>query len=426
MLSCSIDTLIKGTVSERFFSPLATLWPKVTEQRKCSAFSDWEFIVLGISRVLSQAQSGRDFLQSYADGGGKDVAVSLFFETLRSERRLDVCAQANHLLLAEVSRCTKDPFNAFKEFNDYDLYAGDGHSIKASAHDPVIGNDKRAVSNFYILNLRSRALQHFELALTDAAAARKGEHDMHAIKRRGLDSLRFGAPKGRKVMIVWDRAGIDFRHWHKAKESGVYFVSREKDNMALEVVGKLAFDKSNPCNDGVRSDELVATSTGVTVRRVIYWDVVTETEFVYLSSNLKIPPGMLALLYKRRWDIEKVFDETENRFQESQAWAKSATAKRIQAQMICLTHNLCLIMEEVLSIEEQVRNEPELERRKTRTESLAKKLAAKGLKLPFVYWAIDRLTQRGVKLIRWIRTHLNRAQDWKRAVDGLRRAYATW
>lgn len=42
----------------------------------------------------------------------------------------------------------------------------------------------------------------------------------------------------------------------------------------------------------------------------------------------------MGLLYKRRWDIEKVFDETENRFQENEAWASSATAKRIQGQLI--------------------------------------------------------------------------------------------
>ena len=132
------------------------------------------------------------------------------------------------------------------------------------------------------------------------------------------------------------------------------------------------------------------------------------------------------MLYKRRWDIEKVFDETENRYEESQAWAGSATAKRIQAQMICVTHNLCLLMEELLAKSEGLRNEPEIKRREARTEQMKQKLAAKGVQLPFVYWAIDRLTQRGAKLIRWIRTHLHHAYEWERAIEGLRRTYATY
>jgi len=120
---------------------------------------------------------------------------------------------------------------------------------------------------------------------------RKGEHDMHAIKRRGLAALRFGAKKRRQVMIVWDKAGIDFGLWSKAKESGVYFLSREKDNMTLETIRHLPFDKDCEYNDGVVSDETVLTNQGVILRRVVYYDIVGGAEYIYLSSNLKLPPG---------------------------------------------------------------------------------------------------------------------------------------
>jgi hypothetical protein len=176
---------------------------------------------------------------------------------------------------------------------------------------------------------------------------RKKEHDMPALKRQDTLTLRQGAAKGSKVLYVWDRAGIDFPQWFKWKESGIYFLSREKENMKLEIVGIHAFDRADNINQGVVSDEMVATSVGVTVRRVIYQDPETGILYVYLT-NLppNIPPGIVALLSKSRWDLEKVFDEFKNKLGEIKSWASTANAKTCQARLSCLTHNLMTLMEE--------------------------------------------------------------------------------
>ena len=247
---------------------------------------------------------------------------------------------------------------------------------------------------------------------------------MHALKRCDWLALRQGAGKGRKVLYVWDRAGIDFRYWQKAKEQGIYFLSREKENMRLEVIAALPFEQSRPCNEGVLRDELVVTAQGVSLRRIVYRDTVSGVEYVYLTTNLKLPPGLLALLYKRRWDIEKAFDETENRFEENKAWASSANAKRIQALLICLTYNLCLLLEGQLAEDEHLQNQPELTRRTQRQAALTAELAKQHLPLPFAYRVLQRLTQRGVKLLRWIRNHLYSERSWLEATALLRCVYA--
>jgi hypothetical protein len=46
-----------------------------------------------------------------------------------------------------------------------------------------------------------------------------------------------------------------------------------------------------------------------------------------------------------RRDVEKSFDEMKNKLRERKAWASSATAKQMQAQLVCLTLNLVLLME---------------------------------------------------------------------------------
>lgn len=34
-----------------------------------------------------------------------------------------------------------------------------------------------------------------------------------------------------EALYIWDRAGIDFRQWHDWKQRGIYFLSREKENI---------------------------------------------------------------------------------------------------------------------------------------------------------------------------------------------------
>ena len=42
---------------------------------------------------------------------------------------------------------------------------------------------------------------------------------------------------------------------------------------------------------------------------------------------MTLPPGLLAFIYKKRWDIEKVFDQFKNKLMENKAWEKSGNAK---------------------------------------------------------------------------------------------------
>jgi hypothetical protein len=124
------------------------------------------------------------------------------------------------------------------------------------------------------------------------------------------------------------RTGIDFRQWFQWKQRGIYFLSREEENMKLGTLGVHAFDLATPINQGILADELVGTGEGVSLRHVAYQDPETRTIYSYLA-NLppSIPPGIVALLYKTRWDFEKVFDEFKNKLGETKSWANTANAK---------------------------------------------------------------------------------------------------
>lgn len=408
----------------QFFAPLLEAVRCASNLRSCRKLPDERWAVLGVRRALGDHPSGRAFLQQLAASGEDAPERSHFFETLASSRRLDLIREASAAVASSMPPLDADPCQAMPELEGFDLYAGDGHFHAAAAHDrrdPLSGS-KDAVGHFFALNLRTHALRHIDVA--DQVERRK-EHDMRAIKRQGSEAMRMGAPRKRKVMLVWDRAGIDFQLWYRWKTTaGVYFISRQKDNMKLETVGLNRWDASDPVNHGVLSDELVSTSQGVAVRRIGYRCAVRGQNFEFITSEYTLRPGAIAHLYRMRWEIEKVFDQFKNKLGETKAWASSAQAKAMQAGFLCLAHNLMVLCEQMLERHHGLRNEAEWRRR---TEVLRQQIAAAakaGHLFPSLLAGLQRLTVRSVKFIRWLRVQLFHRPRSAPDIDTLRRFYA--
>ncbi len=339
------------TVFSKLFNPLTSLLAGCKNTRICSSLPDQEWIETGVTRVLSNESSGRSFLQKRFDAGLSLIKRSHFFESLKSTRRLRLCQEINTALLSQRKRYYhhSDPFKTYSTLDGYDIYAGDGHYHDAAAHDRRKQGKKYPVQHFYSINLRSKSLSH--LTLADTSGQRKREHDIHALKRLTTDTLRQDAKKGQKVIYVWDKAGIDFVQWFKWKHSaGIYFISREKANMKLEVMGNLPFEKTN-LNRGVKSFEIMATSQGVTVNRIRFKCPILGEQFSFITNLHDVPPGLVTYLYKKRWDIEKTFDEIKNKLCEKKAWGSTDTAKSMQAQFICIAYNLMLNLESQIKTE---------------------------------------------------------------------------
>ena len=410
-------------VFEALLQPALDSFSKSVSQYDCSQLMDESFLEAGVQRCLSACQTGRDFIQSHSDRCRKTGSVDLHFKAIKSKRRLANITSVNAGLAQLLQDQTKDPFEANSELNGFAIYAGDGHYHSPAAHDPTqvdsSGNQRReAVGHFFLVNLRSHFLSH--LTGADQSGKRKREHDMRAIKRVTIDELRGGERKGTKVILAWDKAGIDFAFWHKAKmSSGLYFISREKSNMKLTCSGERPFDKTDDRNAGVVSDENVGPggSGGAMFRRITYKDAVEGKTYVYLTTEMTLPPGLLVLIYKQRWDIEKVFDELKTKLKEKKSWASSSTAKAMQAQFLCLTHNLMLLMEERLLREEGIENLSEHDRKKKRAEQ------AKENGATYVATALQRFTVRSLKFIRWLRSFVYSEANWNEAVARLRQVY---
>lgn len=417
-------TLESYTLLDKLIAPLNSLILSSNKTRNCPVLEYEKWMTTGLLRVLSSEGSSRGFLQQLADQRQTIIPRSSFFKTLRSVRRLDFCQQLNEAFAQSYQSPKPDPLAGFASLRKYDIYAGDGHYRAAATHDKKIADKKYAVGHFYTLNLRTNMLTHLDSMVEEPG--RKKEHDMHLLKRMSIKQLRQGAPKGRKVLYLWDKAGIDFSQWFKWKQgSGIYFISLEKENMKLRPMGPCGFDLNASINAGVLADEWVGTDSGAMMRRVSYQCPASGKVFHFVTSVMDVEPGLIAHLYKLRWNIEKVFDELKTKLAEKKAWASTTVARNTQAHFTCLLHNLMVNLEEELAQNSELCDQQENARRQKRHIELRKKVKESGKQLPLAQQAVPPATQRTQRFIRWLRNHCWIQASWPQALSALKRIYAT-
>ena len=418
MLNNNIAITVDSAVRRQFLQPLQAAHA-LTATRKCPSESDWDWIVKGVERVLNNGRSGRDFLQTFQLFWPQPITVGAYFDKLASPRRLEMVSECAAHLRRQVDTTRPSPLAAWPELDVFDIYAGDGHYLEAATHDVKQDQTAWPTGHFFALNMKSQSLA--PLALADQTN-RKKEHDMRMLKRQSVAELRQEAGKGRKVLWVWDKGGIDLTFWLERKQSGIYFLSLRKTCQCL-AVEKTRPVADLPINQGVVSDLVVSNRDGLVVREITYINPCDNHEYVYLTSEMTLEPGLLVLLYKTRWEIEKVFDETKTKLQEQKTWATSVVAKEMQAQFMAMTHNLLLLLQDQHQ-QLGVENTAESQRKQKRLEQQEQALARQEKTLPLLYKIIQRFTQAAFKLIRWLRTHWHLPTSLAQALQQLQGYYA--
>jgi Transposase DDE domain len=408
------------TVNQAFFEPLEGLTAKSPASQLCPEFSDDDYVRLGVQRVLENSESGRAFLQEHGVRFENTPDLANYFAALRSPRRCEMLRDVSVTLISAANSKLHDRLADIPELANYECFACDGHWHKAAVHDPRHEGSKMAVGHFYSLNLRTHTLRHL------AAGEGLHEHDMSALKRIKPKGLRQGVPKGKRVLTIYDKAGIDFAYWKRCRqECAVYFISRVKENMVFDWLESVPVDSSDRRNAGVTEDRRVATRDGHHLRIIFYTDPQTGEKYEFLTNEPDLPPGVIVELYRRRWEAEKTFDEIKNKLGEKKAWATSLVAKEAQALFIGITHNLLLLYEQRLENQHGVTNQAEDQRRAQRIKAAVAQCEKAGQSLSTLVTCARRATQRSVKFVRWIRQAIRDQAAEAVAVLRLMDLYAT-
>ena len=415
-------------LAQAFFAPLEAAYLHSLKPHDCPVISDLDHARLCIHRCLSESTSGHGFLQYHADQGGALITPDHFFKSLSSPRRAANLASINHNLRAIMATHIPDPFLAYPELEKYHIYAGDGHYHHAAAFDPKPNKKQhpdttektQPTGHFFRLDLRSHHIGHLDMSTPKDG--KKSEHDITLIKRLAIQQLRNTAPKGHKVIYAWDRACIDYHLWDKLKrQSGIYFITLQKENSNLKECTVNRIDPSDECNQGIVSDHYcTSASTGQMLRRIVYIDPRDGTTYRYLTSEMQLPAHLIVIIYKQRWDIEKTFHQFKSKLFERKSWSSSTSGKASQAHAECLTHNLMLLMEWKIrnnhGIEDQQEQRKSQGRQKTKVNRggyLMKQISN------HINQAIQRASQRTLKFIRWLRNHIYQPLDWSHLIARL-------
>ena len=186
-------------------------------------------------------------------------------------------------------------------------------------------------------------------------------------------------------------------------------------------MGVNEFDRADPRNDGIVSDHLVGTSNGVMLRRIIYINPEDGVSYTYLTNDNTLPACQIVLLYKHRWDIEKIFHQFKSKMGERKSWASSLAAKQSHAIFECLAHNLLLLFEKHIGHSEGLHDETESGKKEGRTKGPAGIIRALG---NFINTAVQRATQRTQRFIRWVRVWIYRQTPWGDSIARLRQVWA--
>lgn len=407
------------TLKNVFLKPMYRAYEKSKNKRSSKVISDIDFLEMGVKRAMSYNASGRSFIQLMIDGFNFiNLTVDNFFTALRSVRRASLTKEVNENIIANYTPIKRnDPFNDTPELDGYAIYAADGHFIKHASHEKHENGKSYPVGHIYSINLRSRVMQHLDVLRPED----KKENEMHALQRLGGPVLRMGEPVGRKVIMVYDRAVIDFREWYKWKKgSGVYVITREKSGMKLIRCGDLDFDKNNPVNAGIISDQQVGHSHGRLIRRITYQDPVSGKKYIFITNQMTLAPGIIAYIYKIRWDIEKAFQQFKCNYEEQKAWGKTFEAKSIQANFLCILHNLMLILEDKIETEENITDKKIREKQLKRIVENTEIVEKKKLKINPMILRLKKSIMRSCQFIRLVNITFDQSTSWRSFIDKLR------
>ena len=111
-------------------------------------------------------------------------------------------------------------------------------------------------------------------------------------------------------IVAMDRGYNDYRLFSFWTESGIFFVTRMKDNALYEVVQ----ERDVPLRKNILSDQLIRfTGPGAgkkcphILRRVVVWDEENQRQIVLLTNHTSFAARTISAIYKDRWEIEVFF-----------------------------------------------------------------------------------------------------------------------
>jgi len=411
-------------VRDAFLTPALRLIPTLKNHLPDLGFSDAEFITLGVRRINTFHPTGRSFLQSVRQCDLTEVSVKAYFGASSSPRRLAMLHELNTALSRQIVPGS-DRFAAFPELAGRDVLALDGHDVRHATHEPVatMVSGRRevpdTVTGIFLRNLRTGAAR--VLAQTEGH-----QHEWAAVKARPWSDFHWLA-QAKGTILVIDPVAVDFEFLRSAKfKGGFTVITRTKQNLVVRQARPLAWDQKCRHNQGVLSDERVRFGEPGEFRLIRYEDPESGEVYEFLTTEYHLAPGIIAQLYRLRWDIEKFFDVCENLLGEKRAWGSGPVPAQVQNEFLVLVHNLLLLLSGTLETEEGIRDEKVESKYEAALTQRKEAARLQGRRVSPWVRLLRRITRWSSQFTRWVQDAIVHGWEWHAGLAKLRplmRAY---
>jgi hypothetical protein len=119
-------------------------------------------------------------------------------------------------------------------------------------------------------------------------------------------------------IITFDKGYVDYAQYEVLSKKTIWYVTRLKDNAIFEA--RKEFDIPDDADSGVLKDEEIILYYGDKkkdehrARRIAYWDSENKRLFEFITNNFDLAAEKIALIYKKRWQIELLFKQLKQNF----------------------------------------------------------------------------------------------------------------
>jgi Domain of unknown function (DUF4372)/Transposase DDE domain len=156
------------------------------------------------------------------------------------------------------------------------------------------------------------------------------------------------------AIYLMDRGYLDFKRLYRMHQSGAFFVTRAKKRFDCRRLYSHSVDKQT----GLQCDQTVLLNNPVPkrgyperLRRVRYYDGMSEKRFVFLTNNFLLPALTITELYRCRWQVELFFRWIKQHLRIKAFYGTSPNAVKTQIWTAIAVYVLVAIVKKRLNLE---------------------------------------------------------------------------
>lgn len=330
-------------------SEIKRIAQKHTAERYVKKFDTYSHLIVMLFATLEGCQSIRETILGFLANAHKLSHLGLNYLVRRStlseanqRRKSEVFGDIYQCLYQEHGKSLAD-----SRLNDADmkrLYIIDSTTIslfkailKGVGRNPVNGKKKGGIKAHTMI----KASDNIPCLIRYSEAAK---HDHHFLEE--AMSLEAGS------IITFDKGYVDYARYEAFTNTGIIYVTRLKDNAVYESEKEL--DIPDTAHSGILKDEQIILMYGPKQelqhksRRIAYWDDENQRLFVFITNNLDLEAEKIALIYKKRWQIELLFKQLKQNFPLKYFLGDNANAIEIQIWTAMIANLLITLLKSKL------------------------------------------------------------------------------